>query len=117
MDNMINSYSPSFGTKFNTVKILEAGTLKFIESDGIIELKPVIDTFWDKPFKAAGNRGYRYYLQEISSKIYKKYPEIKESADAILEFTKTNPSAKKQDLQEFVKPIVSKLGEEIDITI
>ena len=56
-------------------------------------------------------------MQEISSKIYKKYPEIKESADAILEFTKTNPDAKRQDLQEFVKPIVNKLGEEIDITI
>lgn len=114
---MINSYSPSFGTKFNTVKILEAGTLKYIESDGIHELRPVIDTFWDKPFKAAGNRGYKYYLQEISSKIFKKYPAIKESADAILEFTTNNPKAKKQELQEFVKPIIEKLGKEVDINI
>lgn len=114
---MINTYNPSFGTKFNTVKILEASTLKYIESEGIHELKPVIDTFWGTPFKAAGNRGYRYYLQEISKKITEKYPEIKEASRAILNFAKENPQAKKQALQEFVKPFIEKLGKEVDITI
>lgn len=114
---MINSYNPSFGTKINTVKILEASTFKYIESDGIHELRPVIDTFWDKPFKAAGNRGYKYYINEITKKILEKYPAIKECADAILEFTQANPNAKKQDLQKFVQPFIDKLGKEIDITI
>lgn len=46
-----------------------------------------------------------------------KYPAIKEAANAIIEFSKNNPEAKKQDLQEFVKPIVKKIGKEIDITL
>lgn len=74
---MINSYSPSFGTKFDTIKILEASSSKIIESESISDLKPVIDTFWDKPFKGAGNKGYRYYLQEISSRICKNIRLLK----------------------------------------
>lgn len=114
---MINSYNPSFGTKFNTVKILEASTLKCIESEGIQELKPLIDTFWDKPFKAASNRGYRYYLQEISKKIMKNYPDIEKATNEIKEYVQKNPTANRKNLQNFVEPIVKKLGQEIDINI
>ena len=107
---MIDAYKPSFGIKYDTVKILETSTLKCIKSEGIHELRPVIDTFWDKPFKAAGSRGYKYYLQEIGRKITEKYPAIAEATNAILEFINKNPKAKKTDLQEFVQPIIDKLG-------
>lgn len=114
---MINSYNPTFGTKFNTVKILETTTLKFIEPEGVSGLRPVIDTFWGEPFKAAGNRGYKYYLEKIGQRIVEKHPNIAEATEQILEFTRQNPQANKQELKEFVKPIIEKLGKEVDIQL
>ena len=62
----------NFGAKVSTVKVLEAATLKLTESESVADLKPIIDTFWDKPFKAAGNRGYRYYLKVIADNLEEK---------------------------------------------
>lgn len=113
-----NSIAPiSFGTKVRTAKILEACTLKYTESDSIADLRPIIDTFWHKPLKAAGNRGYRYYIKDIAEKIMQKYPEIKQASEDILRFAASNPEAKRPQMREFVKPIIQKLGEEIDISI
>lgn len=111
----ITNTSPSFGIKTDTVKILETTTLKMIQSETVTDLKPIVDTFWKTPLKAAGNRGYRYYLQHIGKEITDKYPEIADATENILQFLKNNPS--KQKLQEFVEPIVEKLGKTIDITL
>lgn len=113
----IYKQTPSFGANLNTIKVLEATTLKNIEAESISDLKPIIDTLWPVKLKGTGNRGYRYYLSEIGNKIIDKYPEIAEASGAILEFSRKNPKAKRFELQEFVKPIVEKLGETIDITI
>lgn len=113
----INKTSPSFGINLNTVKVLEATTLKNIEAESISDLRPVIDALWPVKLKGAGNRGYRYYLQEIGNKINDKYPEIANASLEILEFSRKNPKAKRPELQKFVEPIVKKLGETIDITL
>ncbi len=115
MNMIINNSTPSFGTKVDTIKVLETTTLKMIQSDSVSDLKPIIDTFWKTPMKAAGNRGYRYYLQAIGNQITDKYPQIAEASSKISEFIKDNPS--KQNLREFVEPIVEKIGKTIDITI
>ena len=107
----------SFGTKFSTVEVLELTTLRRINSESISAQKKFIDEFWDKPFKAAGNRGYRYYMQIIGEKIKNKYPEIAKASKDIEDYTEHNPKATKNDLKEFVKPITDKLGNEIDITL
>ena len=112
-----NNTNLAFGTNVRTAKILEACTFKYIESEGISDLRPLIDEFWHTPLKAAGNRGYRYYIKNIADKIQAKYPEIKQASDEILEFVKQNPYAKKTEIKTFVDPIIKKLGEEIDITI
>lgn len=112
---LITNSVPSFGAKADTIKVLETVTLKMIQSDSVSDLKPIVDTFWEKPMKAVGNRGYRYYLRNIGDKILNKYPEIAEAAGNISNFLKSNPN--KQQLREFVEPIVEKLGKTIDITI
>jgi len=112
-----NRTNLAFGTRVKTVNVLEAAASRCIESDTVSNLRPFIDTFWHTKIKAAGNRGYRYFLKEIAAKITAKYPEIKDAADRILSYLENNPSVSKSDLREFVKPIVEDLGETIDITI
>lgn len=113
----IKSYSPYFGAKVNTINVLETTTLLNIKSETISELKPMIDTFWPVKLKATGNKGYRYFLNIIGDKITEKYPHISDASFELLEFKRKNPKATKKDLQEFVKPIINKLGETIDIEI
>lgn len=113
---MTNS-SPSFGTKVDTIKILETASLKMIQSETVSDLKPIIDNFWEKPLKGAGSRGYRYYLKIIGGKILEKYPDVSNAVKKISDFTNKNPNATKQDLKNFTQTIVEKLGSEIDIII
>jgi len=112
-----NNTNLSFGTRVKTVNVLEAATLKCIESESVADLRPFIDTFWHTKIKATGHRGYRYFLKEIAGKITAKYPEIKVAADEITAHSNKYPYLPKKELQQFVKPIINTLGETIDITI
>ena len=107
----------NFGAKVSTVKVLEAATLKLTESESVADLKPIIDTFWDKLFKAAGNRGYRYYLKVIADKITAKYPEIKNAVDEINTYAQSHPRATKGDFRYIQKTIVDRLGSVVDIEV
>ncbi len=111
----ITNSTPSFGTKVDTIKVLETATLKMIQSESVSDLKPMIDTFWKTPMRFVGNRGYRYYLERIGKQITDKYPQIADAAKSIIEFAKNNSD--KQKLREYVEPIVEKLGKIIDINI
>ncbi len=116
----INKISPqeiTFEKKFDTIKILETTTLKCIQSETISDIVPLVKELWPVPIKAFGNRGIRYYAQNIGNKITDKYPEIAEASLSILEFLRLNPKANKNELQKFVAQIVNKLGSSIDITI
>jgi len=112
-----NNTNLTFGTRVKTVNVLEAATLRCIESDSVKDLKPFIDTFWHTEIKATGHKGYRYFIKEIADKIIAKYPQIKAAADEITEYSQNHPLLKKNDLLQFVKPIIKNLGETIDITI
>lgn len=116
-NNSNTTPSINFGAKVSTVKVLEAATLKLTESESVADLKPIIDTFWDKPFKAAGNRGYRYYLKVIADKITAKYPEIKKSVDEINTYAQSHPRATKGDFRYIQKTIVDRLGSVVDIEV
>ncbi len=107
----------SFGTKFRTVNILETTTQKCIESESVADLKPVIDALWPEKIKATGSKGYRYFLQTIGERVQQKYPEIASATDSLRNYLKQNPWARKSELQEQVKPLVNKIGNEIDITL
>lgn len=110
----------SFEKNIKTDKILEAAVVKNITSEGIDGFKYLVNELnpLQKQGKlAVGNKGYRHYAEEIGKKITEKYPQIAEAANSIKEFLKINPKAKKEELREFIKPIIKALGEEVDIVI
>lgn len=115
--NKLQNTQPAFGAKVSTIRVLEAATFKQITRESVSDMKPLIDALWPVKLKAVGNRGYRYYMKSIGDKVLEKYPDIADAAYEILEFTDKNPNATKIELQEFVKPMIAKLGETIDITI
>ena len=75
--------SPNFNAKLNTAEVLETTSQKIFYSDGTNGLKKVIFALNDKPFKATGAKGYRYYAKILGDKIMNKYPQIKEATDNI----------------------------------
>lgn len=111
----INSSQPNFCHKIKTINILEATSQKIIESDGIHELRYIIDTF--TPIKATGWRGYRYFLKNIGDRIIEKYPEIGNATQDIQAFIRKNPNVKKCELRQYCQKHIDELGETIDIVL
>ena len=115
----INNNCPAlnFGVKLKTTSVLETTSLKIFASEGTNGYKEVILALYDKPFKAAGSRGYRYYAEIIGKKIIDKYPQIKKATENIHQILKTEPNINKKDLNLRIQPIVDELGHEIDIIL
>lgn len=93
-----NRNNINFGVKLDTAKVLEVTSMKIFRSDGIEGCKEVVHALNDKPIKAAGNRGYKYYAEIIGKQITEKYPQIAEATAKISEITSQNPNIKKAEL-------------------
>lgn len=115
--NIGNISNVNFGVKLNTVSVLETTSLRIIQNDGIVGIRDVVLNLWDKPFKATGNRGYKYMAEIIGEKIIAKYPEIANATERIKEIVKINPYIKKEDLAVKIKPIIDDLGDTVDIVV
>ena len=109
--------SPNFGIKLDTGKVLETTTLKIFQSDGIDGWRDVFKALNDRPIKATGCRGYRYYAEKIGKQITEKYPAIKAASEEIKAIIDRQPDIKKLELKEKIRPIIEKIGFEIDITL
>jgi translation initiation factor 2 alpha subunit (eIF-2alpha) len=110
--------APSFGINIKTVNILEATTMKIFYNDGIDGMKNVVKSLEKNSTKKnVGCRGYKYYAQNYGEQIVKKYPNIAKATDEIKLIIENNKSLKKKDLFELIKPVVNKLGENIDINL
>lgn len=107
----------NFRAHLDTAKVLEVTAQKIFQSDGIEGCKEVLKALSDKPIKATGHRGYKYYAQEIGKKITEKYPEIAKATAEIKDIVKKNPKLEKKDLREKIQPLIDNIGHEIDITI
>lgn len=114
-----NNYnkSPNFGVKLNTGKVLETTTLKIFQSVGMDGCRDVIKALNDRPIKATGCRGYRYYAEKIGKQITEKYPAIKAATEEIKSIVARQPDIKKSELNEKIRPIIERLGAETDITL
>ena len=109
--------SLNFGVRLDTGKVLETTSLKIFQSVGTDGFRDVIKALNDKPIKATGARGYRYFAEKIGKQITEKYPEIKSATDEIKAIVAAQPDIKKTDLMAKIRPIIDKLGAEIDITL
>lgn len=63
-----NNININFGARLETAKVLEVTTQKIFQSNGIEGCKEVVNSLQTIPIKATGNKGYRYYAQEIARK-------------------------------------------------
>ena len=107
----------SFGTRLETGKVLEVTSKKIFYSNGIEGVRDVVKALSDKPIKATGHKGYKYFAEQIGFKILQKYPQIAEATEKINQIINTNPNITKDALAKEIFPLIDEIGKEIDITI
>ena len=113
----IKNNNISFGTKLETAKVLEVTCKKIFYSNGIEGVRDVVKALSDKPIKATGHKGYKYFAEQIGFKILQKYPQIAEATEKINQIINTNPNITKDALAKEIFPLIDEIGKEIDITI
>ncbi len=106
----------NFGTKVNTMHVIELTTLKMFEPRGFTGMTDTMKKLYDVP-KATGRKGYKYYAKLVGDKILEKYPEIKDITNTVNNLIKQNPDMSPKELHNKVCSLISKIGEEIDIVI
>jgi len=112
-----NRQSLSFGTKLKTAQILEASTMKIFYSEGISGFKEITDKLSEKPIRATGFRGYKYFAENFAKQIIEKYPQLKAATEETRSIIESNPHAGKKALYEKIKPVIDRIGEEFDIVL
>lgn len=109
--------STSFGNITKSRELFETLLMKNFKSEGAIDgIKTVTKDLYPE-MKFVGNRGYRYYAQQIQQAVTKNYPGLAEDAAIIKTHIKHNPNISKTELADFVEPFIQKYGENIDITL
>lgn len=73
----------SFGAKISTPSVFEVTSMKIFHNDGVEGFKEVTKALLDKPIKATGAKGYKYYANIFGKQIMEKYPEIAKATEDI----------------------------------
>ena len=107
----------NFGIKLETAKVLEVTSQRIFTSEGLSGVSEVIQALSKEPIKATGSKGYRYFAIQTGNAILEKYPQIAEATAEINRITAQNPYITKTELNQKVRPLIDKIGKEIDITI
>lgn len=107
----------NFGQKYPTGKILELTSRKIFEPDGMQGFIETLKEIHGNVPRYTGHQGYRRYAEEVSQKIFAKYPELEQASKDIIEISEKNPNAYTKDLRVLVQPIIDRFGKEIDIVI
>ncbi len=113
----INSYDrrTNFGIKYKTENILEIVSGEPLSKIGRYEnAKQFVSNFYTG---ATGHFGYWKRAQLYVPKILQKYPAIESAANEIALIRKSYPQISEIELRKKVKPLITKLGQEIDIEI
>ena len=112
-----NNSKINFGIKLNSIEVVETASVTILKSDGLEGIKNVASKLSGQPLKFPGHQGYRHLAEVYGAKICAKYPEIAAIANRINEIKSQNSFIRKNDLYQQVKPMIDKLGKEIDIEI
>lgn len=107
----------NFGEKYPTGKILEITSKKIFEPDGMEGYIRTLKQIHGNIPRYVGHQGYKRYAEEVSEKIFAKYPEIKQASKDILEIADKNPNIFSKDLKKLVQPVLNRFEKEIDIVI
>lgn len=112
-----NNQEPSFGVKISTPSVFEVTSMKIFHNDGVEGFKEVTNALLDKPIKATGAKGYKYYADMFGKQILAKYPEIAKATEEIKKVVAQNPFIPKRELEQRINPIINKFGSTVDITL
>lgn len=107
----------NFGIKLPTIDVVETASVTILKDNGLEGIKNVALKLGNQPLKFPGHQGYRHLAEIYGAKICEKYPEIAEIANRINSLKAENRFIKKDDLYRQVKPMIDKLGQEVDIEI
>lgn len=107
----------NFKAKYNTGKILQITTQKIFEPDGMSGHIDTLKKLHGPMPKYLGCRGYKGIALDLTEKILAKYPQIAEATEVINNIINTSKISSPEELKERIKPIIDKLGNEIDIVI
>jgi len=110
-------YKTNFGIKLDTVKVLETTSQTVIKSENIEGIKEVTTALNGGPLKFPGHQGFKHYAKIFGEKICAKYPEIAEITAKIREIKSQRSYIPKAEIYEQVKPMIDKLGKNIDIEL
>lgn len=113
----IQRTNTNFGQKYPTGKILELTSRKIFEPDGMQGFIKTLKEIHGNVPQYTGHQGYRRYAEEVSQKIFAKYPAIEQASKDIIEISEKNPNVYTKDLRILVQPILERFGKEIDIVI
>lgn len=112
-----NNPNTSFGAKISTPSVFEVTSMKIFHNDGVEGFKEVTKALLDKPIKATGAKGYKYYANIFGKQIMEKYPEIAKATEDIKNIVAQNPLISKLELEHRINPIIKKFGPTIDIIL
>ena len=113
----IQKTNVSFGEKYPTGRILEITTRKIFEPDGVTGYIETLKKVHGNVPRYTGHQGYRRYAEEVSEKIFAKYPEIAQASKDILQIAENNGNLLSKELKVKVQPVLDRFGKEIDIVI
>ncbi len=115
----INIYdsNTNFGIKLDTVKVLETTSQTVLKSENIEGLKEVATALNGGPLKFPGHQGFKHFAKIFGDKICAKYPDIAAVTARIQEIKAANSFMPKAEIYAKVKPLIDKLGQEVDIEI
>ncbi len=108
--------SINFQATVKTMDLLSLTTMKAFCDDGFEGMIRTLKTLYPVP-RYVGNQGYRHYIKILTEQIESKYSEIADSTRVAKQIITENPSADKKTLQDKLRPIINKIGEEIDIVV
>jgi hypothetical protein len=110
-------YQTHFGIKLDTVKVLETTSQTVIKSENIDGIKEVTTALNGGPLKFPGHLGFKHYAKIFGEKICAKYPEIADATAKIREIKSQKLYISKDEIYKQVKPLINKLGKEVDIEL
>ncbi len=112
-----NNQNPAFGAKISTPSVFEVTSMKIFHNDGVEGFKEVTNALLDKPIRATGAKGYKYFANMFGKQIMEKYPEIAKATEEIKNIVAQNPFISKMELEHKINPIIKKFGSTIDINL
>ena len=112
-----NITNQNFEAKYQTSKILQITSQKIFEPDGMSGFIKILKELNPNIPRYTGGKGYKYYAQDVATRILKKYPELMPATEQIKAYASRFRFYSSKEFRDIIKPILDDLDTTIDIII